>query len=205
MKTHAIAQLIRRVDEGASSTSDDLDAFAAVLLEDADQTAAAFVKSRATPDEYPARLKDRIDFLVDVFAIAGAKQAEASVRALAPLFEGAPSQSADKFLQIVRTKAAPKQKAAAKPAPEPDHDLARALADRLMDAASDKSLRDSVFNDLRNAKQVNTPTLHAVANITFCEKKVYRGRKTVIERLEAWIKAEDRIRNFGSALNRVGV
>lgn len=204
MKTHAIAQLFEVVSDKLPSEDRTVVAeFARFLRSETDQTAAAFMRVRNKIARYPAELKSAYDWLTQLMEAAEAKKSlQVALSQFAPLFSGAPGAGPDDFFAALREK---KAQAKASRSAVADLVLARRLSDLVGAAAGNRAARDSVMAELEDTKRVNTPTLYAVADILFKDGRKYRGRKTVISRIEAWIETGEQVLSTDKALKSVGV
>jgi hypothetical protein len=184
MKTHELSETLTAFASLAQgSRAGDLRTFAGVFTEGKAQTVAARLKQTAAGHGLPASLKESLTAIEAGLLAAGAKKQAADITALLSKFDGVVCGSVDDLIARLKSAAPtrPAKAARAKKAPAPaDQALARQLADDLTAAVLDRDIFSKILQRLNDAKQVSTPTLHAIGNRFLGNSKVYSGRKPVL-------------------------
>jgi hypothetical protein len=204
MKARQLAETLRALAGLADATrADELRRFA-IVFSGNDETIAARLKKMSPAGSHPASLKESLEEIRAGFEASGATKQATAIRSILDTFLGRGDATVDGFIREITTPRPAKMRAA-KPPPAPDHQLAKGLADRLTSTVLDTTSFNEVVHQLRAAKQVNTPTLIAVAHRFLGSNKPYSGRKAAIDDIVRRQKADAREHARGKALSRVGV
>lgn len=205
MKARQLAATLNALAKVADAThSEQLRRFATVFASGSDEALGARLKKLSSASAHPAALKESLDVIRAGFEAAGATKPATAIGAVLRVFAGRGDASIEAFIGEITAPRTPKRRAAAPP-PAPDHRLARDLADKLTSRVLDPDSFNEVVQQLRDAKQVNSPTLIIIAHRFLGNDKPYTGRKLAIDDIIRRQKADAREHARGKALSRVGV
>lgn len=205
MKTRDFAATMAAFAELAEiGQANELRRFADIFRSGKEETIVARLKKLSRPTGHPANLRANLEAIRTGLKAAGAAKQATSIAAVLGIFSGKGDGTVDTFLEQITIPPASKKRVAPPP-PEPDHRLARELADALTSVVLDTSAFNEIVRRLRATKLVNTPTLAVVANHFLGNSKPYTGRKAAIDDIVTRQKADARENARGRALNRLGV
>lgn len=209
MKTGDIASTLQTFAELADAdTAKDIALLAEYFSSGNDETIAQRIKKSGPANGHPAALKKTLETLRDGFDKAGAKKQASTIDAFLKVFSGDPVLSVDEFITALRTLPTKPARPAARtraPAAAPDRILARELSDALQKDKFDPPAFNAVIARLGAPKDVNTPTLHAIANQFLGNSKRYKGRKAPIDDIVKRQQEDARDHALERALDRVAV
>lgn len=166
----------------------------------------ARLKKLSPAVDHPASLKGSLESIVLGLRSAGASKQATALAAVLEIFAGPGRVAVDAFIGEISKPRPPtaKSKAESRSA-EPDHALARELADDLTRSVLETEQFGAFVKRLRNPKIVNTPTLAIVANRFLGNSTQYNGRKNAIEDILRRQKADAREHARNRALSKIGV
>jgi hypothetical protein len=205
MKTSELAATLTafaRLSDTARAA--ELRALAEVFSAGKDETTSARIKKLQCPSGHPAQLKASLETVRSGFLASGATKQATAVGIVLNLFSEPGDMTIESFVSQI-TAPPPSTKKPSPPKAEPDHALARELADDLTRTILDSEQFDEVVERLRATKIVNTPTLAVVANRFLGNTKPYKGRKGAINDILQRQKADAREHARSRALSRLGV
>jgi hypothetical protein len=209
MKTGDLAKSLRSFAALADADAgNQLQQLAQFFSGGKDETIAQRIKKSGVVSGYPPSLKRSLEIIRDGFDEAGAKKQAGAIVALLTVFSGDTNISVEDFVaSLSAPPPKPSRPAAKKKAPpaEPDHTLARALADELQKHELDLDSFNSLIARLRRPKEVNTPTLHLTANQFLGNSKRYKGRKAPVDDIVKRQQQDVRDNALERALDRVAV
>lgn len=209
MKTSDFAKVLNSFAVLADSdASDQLTKLAQFFSDGKDETIAQRIKKSGVANGYPPALRRSLEVIRDGFDAAGAKKQVSAIDSFLSLFSGDANLSVADYISALRTPPPKPKRPAAKAKQalaEPDHALARALADDLQKHELDPDNFSSLIAKLRKPKEVNTPTLHLTANQFLGNSKRYKGRKSPIDDIVKRQQEDVRDHALERALDRVAV
>ena len=205
MKTGEIAKTLKifaRLADGPAAH--EINLLAEFFSNGADETIAQRIKKTGPAKGHPASLRKTLETLREGFETAGAKKQAGTIAAVLKIFSGDPVLSVAEFITALST---PPARPAARrtTTPAPDRALARELADALQRDELDPPAFDAHIARLGAPKEVNTPTLHLIANQFLGNSKRYKGRKAPIDDIVKRQQEDARNHALERVLDRVAV